>query len=161
MPEEWGYTPENMTEPIRGAALPMAFNRQPHYTRGFMLVGDAGGMVNPFNGEGIAYAMESGQIAAGVIVQALARQTDLGRERALEAYPKILKEVYGGYYSLGRGFVKAIGNPLVMRMAAQHGLTHPVLMKFVLKLLANLTDPQGGDAMDRIINGLAKVAPRA
>ncbi|MEY9962163.1 geranylgeranyl reductase family protein [Streptacidiphilus sp. MAP12-16] len=161
MPEEWGYTPENMTEPIRGAALPMAFNRQPHYTRGFLLVGDAGGMVNPFNGEGIAYAMESGQIAAGVIVQALARQTDLGRERALEAYPKILKDVYGGYYSLGRGFVKAIGNPLVMRMAAQHGLTHPVLMKFVLKLLANLTDPQGGDAMDRIINGLAKVAPRA
>ncbi len=160
MPEEWGYTPENMTEPIRGAALPMAFNRQPHYTRGFLLVGDAGGMVNPFNGEGIAYAMESGQIAAGVIVQALARQTDLGRERALEAYPKILKEVYGGYYTLGRAFVKAIGNPLVMRMAAQHGLTHPMLMRFVLKLLANLTDPQGGDAMDRIINGLAKVAPR-
>jgi len=57
--------------------------------------------------------------------------------------------------------VKANGNPLVMRMAAQHGLTHPVLMKFVLKLLANLTDPQGGDAMDRIINGLAKVAPKA
>ncbi|WP_034093259.1 geranylgeranyl reductase family protein [Streptacidiphilus albus] len=161
MPEEWGYTPENMTEPIRGAALPMAFNRQPHYTRGFLLVGDAGGMVNPFNGEGIAYAMESGQIAAGVIVQALARQTDLGRERALEAYPRILKEVYGGYYSLGRAFVKAIGNPLVMRMAAQRGLTHPMLMRFVLKLLANLTDPQGGDAMDRIINGLAKVAPRA
>ena len=161
MPAEWGYTPENMTEPIRGAALPMAFNRQPHYTRGFLLVGDAGGMVNPFNGEGIAYAMESGQIAAGVIVQALARQTDLGRERALEAYPRILKEVYGGYYTLGRAFVKAIGNPLVMRMAAQRGLTHPMLMRFVLKLLANLTDPQGGDAMDRIINGLAKVAPRA
>ena len=42
----------------------MGFNRQPHYTRGLLLVGDAGGMVNPFNGEGIAYAMESGEIAA-------------------------------------------------------------------------------------------------
>ncbi|MFG3528972.1 hypothetical protein ACGF8B_19780 [Streptomyces sp. NPDC047917] len=30
-----------------------------------------------------------------------------------------------------------------------------------LKMLANLTDPTGGDAMDRIINGLSKVAPRA
>ena len=60
MPEDWGYTPENMTGPIRGAALPMAFNRQPHYTKGLLLVGDAGGLVNPFNGEGIAYAMESG-----------------------------------------------------------------------------------------------------
>jgi geranylgeranyl reductase family protein len=161
MPEEWGYTPENMTEPIRGAALPMAFNRKPHYTRGLMLVGDAGGMVNPFNGEGIAYAMESGQIAAGVVVQAMARRSDVGRERALEAYPQVLKETYGGYYSLGRAFVKLIGNPQVMKLATQRGLTHPYLMKFVLKMLANLTDPQGGDAMDRIINGLAKVAPRA
>ncbi len=28
-------------------------------------------------------------------------------------------------------------------------------------MLANLTDPTGGDAMDRIINGLSKVAPKA
>ncbi|MGW4804091.1 geranylgeranyl reductase family protein [Kitasatospora sp. NPDC004272] len=161
MPEEWGYTPENMTEPIRGAALPMAFNRQPHYTRGLLLVGDAGGMVNPFNGEGIAYAMESGQLAAGVIVQAMARITPEGRERALARYPQLLKDTYGGYYTLGRAFVKLIGNDRVMRIAAERGLTHPVLMKFVLKLLANLTDPSGGDVADRIINGLTKVAPRA
>ncbi|MFC8717210.1 geranylgeranyl reductase family protein [Kitasatospora sp. NPDC057198] len=161
MPEEWGYTPDNMTEPIRGAALPMAFNRQPHYTRGLLLVGDAGGMVNPFNGEGIAYAMESGQLAAGVIVQAMARITPEGRERALARYPQLLKDTYGGYYTLGRAFVKLIGNDKVMRIAAERGLTHPVLMKFVLKLLANLTDPSGGDVADRIINGLTKVAPRA
>jgi hypothetical protein len=34
-------------------------------------------------------------------------------------------------------------------------------MKFTLKLLANLTDPMGGDAMDRIINGLSRLAPAA
>ncbi|KUJ38116.1 geranylgeranyl reductase family protein [Streptomyces sp. NPDC093228] len=161
MPEDWGYTPENMTGPIRGAALPMAFNRQPHYTKGLLLVGDAGGLVNPFNGEGIAYAMESGQIAADVIVQALARATPAQREMALRNYPKILKDTYGGYYTLGRAFVKLIGNPKVMKIAAQRGLTHPLLMKFTLKLLANLTDPTGGDAMDRVINGLSKVAPKA
>ncbi|GAA3896607.1 geranylgeranyl reductase family protein [Streptomyces sp. NPDC003631] len=161
MPEDWGYTPENMTGPIRGAALPMAFNRQPHYTKGLLLVGDAGGLVNPFNGEGIAYAMESGQIAADVIVQALARATPAQREMALQNYPKILKDTYGGYYTLGRAFVKLIGNPKVMKIAAQRGLTHPLLMKFTLKLLANLTDPTGGDAMDRVINGLSKVAPKA
>ena len=161
MPEDWGYTPENMTGPIRGAALPMAFNRQPHYTKGLLLVGDAGGLVNPFNGEGIAYAMESGQIVADVIVQAQARQTAEGRERVLHNYPKILKDTYGGYYTLGRAFVKMIGNPKVMKIATQRGLTHPTLMKFTLKMLANLTDPSGGDAMDRIINGLSKVAPKA
>ncbi len=161
MPEDWGYTPDNMTGPIRGAALPMAFNRQPHYTKGLLLVGDAGGLVNPFNGEGIAYAMESGQIAADVIVQAHARSTPAGRELALQRYPRVLKDTYGGYYTLGRAFVKLIGNPKVMKIAAQRGLTHPLLMKFTLKLLANLTDPTGGDAMDRIINGLSKVAPKA
>lgn len=161
MPEDWGYTPENMTGPIRGAALPMAFNRQPHYTRGLLLVGDAGGMVNPFNGEGIAYAMESGHIAADVIVQAHARATAAQRELALQRYPRVIKETYGGYYTLGRAFVKLIGNPKIMKLAAQRGLTHPMLMRFTLKLLANLTDPHGGDAMDRIINGLSKVAPRS
>ncbi|WP_051094921.1 geranylgeranyl reductase family protein [Streptomyces sp. LaPpAH-108] len=161
MPEDWGYTPENMTGPIRGAALPMAFNRKPHYTRGLLLVGDAGGLVNPFNGEGIAYAMESAQLAADVIVQAHARATPAQREIALQRYPQVLKDTYGGYYTLGRAFVKLIGNPKIMQIGAQRGLTHPLLMKFVLKLLANLTDPTGGDAMDRVINGLTKVAPKA
>ena len=48
-----------------------------------------------------------------------------------------------------------------MRLATQRGLPHPTLMRFTLKLLANLTDPRGGDAMDRLINGLSKIAPAA
>jgi geranylgeranyl reductase family protein len=160
-PQEWELTEDNRTCPIRGAALPMGFNRKPHYTRGLLLVGDAGGMVNPFNGEGIAYAMESGELAARVIAQAKARTGTYERELALSDYPRILAETYGGYYTLGRMFVKVIGNPKVMKLATQRGLSHPMLMKFTLKLLANLTDPRGGDAMDRIINGIAKVTPRA
>ena len=70
-----------------------------------------------------------------------------------------MKVRFGGYYRLGGVFVKLIGNPQIMRIATKHGMPHPVLMQFVLKLLANLTDPRGGDAMDRIINGLTKVAP--
>ncbi len=92
MPEEWGYAEDNATGPVRGAALPMGFNRTPHYTRGLLLVGDAGGMINPFNGEGIAYAMESAEMAAEVIVQALGRPTAAQRERALHDYPRVLKE---------------------------------------------------------------------
>ena len=60
-PPEWGLTEDAATGPVRGGALPMGFNRKPHYTRGLLLLGDAGGMVNPFNGEGIAYAMESAE----------------------------------------------------------------------------------------------------
>jgi len=160
-PVEWGYRDENMTQPVRGAALPMGFNRQPHYSRGLLLVGDAGGMVNPFNGEGIAYAMESGALAAEIVAQALARETPAGRERALEAYPATLQDVYGGYYTLGRLFVKLIGHPGVMRFATQRGLSHTTLMRFTLKMLANLTDARDGDVMDRVINGLSRVTPTA
>ena len=160
-PEEWGFRDENRTQPVRGAALPMGFNRQPHYANGVLLVGDSGGMVNPFNGEGIAYAMESGEIAAQVIGQALARPTADARERALLAYPRTLKQTYGGYYTVGRMFVKAIGDDRVMKLATRHGLPHPVLMRFVLKLMANLTDPRGGDAMDKVINALSRLAPAA
>ncbi|MFI1195856.1 geranylgeranyl reductase family protein [Micromonospora sp. NPDC020750] len=159
-PEDWGMTDESNAEgPILGAALPMGFNRVPHYTRGVMLVGDSGGMVNPFNGEGIAYAMESGELAAEVAVQALARPAGAERERALMAYPQELKARFGGYYRLGGIFVKLIGRPEIMRMATKHGMPHPALMRFVLKLLANLTDPRGGDAMDRVINAMTKAAP--
>jgi geranylgeranyl reductase family protein len=146
-------------EPVRGAALPMAFNRKPHYADGLLLVGDAGGMVNPFNGEGIAYAMESGQLAAEVIAQALARPDATSREKALADYPRILKQEYGGYYTLGRLFVKLIGHPEVMRLCATRGLRHPLLMRVTMTLLSNLRDPRGGDAVDRLVNTLAKAAP--
>ncbi|WP_461024766.1 geranylgeranyl reductase family protein [Thalassiella azotivora] len=161
MPAEWGYTDENQVGEIRGAALPMGFNRQPHYSRGVLLLGDAGGMVNPFNGEGIAYAMESARLASDVVVQALSRPTPAAREQALQAYPQVMKDALGGYYALGRVFVNLIGHPQVMKAATRYGLPRPLLMKFTLKLLANLTDPRGGDALDRLVNGLTKIAPAA
>ena len=159
MPEEWGYTEENRTEPVRGAALPMGFNRTPHYYRGLLLAGDAAGMVNPFNGEGIAYAMESGEILARTIAEALARPTREQAERVLHGYPRALADSYGGYYALGRVFVQLIGRPQLMRFATRHGMARPALMRFALKLLANLTDPRGGDAADRLINGMTRLAP--
>jgi len=160
-PEDWQLHEQYADGPIRGAALPMGFNRVPHYTRGALLVGDCGGMVNPFNGEGIPYAMESGELAAEVAAQALARPTAAGMEQALAAYPAELKARYGGYYRLGNWFVKIIGHPEVMRFASRHGMPHPMLMRFVLKLLANLSEPRGGDATDRVIAAMTKIVPAA
>lgn len=159
LPEEWGFVEEQATGPVRGGGLPMGFNRTPHYSRGLLLAGDSAGAVNPFNGEGIAYAMETGKVAAEHVAQALARPEGTARELALAAYPQALKDGYGGYYRLGGIFVKLIGNPHVMKLATQHGLPRPLLMKFVLKLMANLTDPHGGDAADRIITALTRLAP--
>ncbi|EIV94182.1 geranylgeranyl reductase family protein [Frankia sp. QA3] len=161
LPPEWGFTEDNAIGPVRGSALPMGFNRTPHYRDGVLLVGDAGGMVNPFNGEGIAYALESGRYAAEVAVQALARAEGPARERALGHYPEIVRAQYGGYYTLGRYFVQLIGNPTIMALGTKYGLPRPTLMRFVLKIMANLTDPRGGDAMDRLINAMTRLAPAA
>jgi geranylgeranyl reductase family protein len=159
MPEEWGYVEENRTEPVRGAALPMGFNRTPQYHQGLLLAGDAAGMVNPFNGEGIAYAMESGELLARVVAQALARPARAETERVLRSYPQELQAAYGRYYTLGRVFVELIGRPKLMRYATSRGMHHPQLMRFALKLLANLTDPRDGDASDRIISAMTRLAP--
>jgi geranylgeranyl reductase family protein len=158
-PEEWGLREQNATCPTRGAALPMGFNRTPHYVRGMLLVGDSGGSVNPFNGEGIPYAMESGRFAAEAAIQALARAEGPSREKALQAYPERMRQEWGAYYRLGGAFVKLIGRPEVMRACTRHGLPHPALMRFVLKLLANLSDPHDGDVSDRVINVLTKLTP--
>jgi menaquinone-9 beta-reductase len=160
-PEEWGFRDENLVGRIKSAALPMGFNRKPHYTRGLLLVGDSGGMVNPFNGEGIDYALEAGHMAADTVVQALARPEGPGRERVLQGYAADLDSAYGGYFTLGRVFAKMIGNPTFMKQATKHGLPRTALMRFMLKLMANLTDPRDGDAADKVINALARMAPAA
>jgi menaquinone-9 beta-reductase len=161
MPDDWGFDEDTAVGPVRGSALPMGFNRAPHYRDGMLLVGDAAGAVNPFNGEGIAYAMESGRLAAEVVAQALDRPPGSSRELALSAYPEQMRARYGGYYTLGRLFVQLIGHPSVMRIGTRYGLPRPTLMRFTLKLLANLTDPRGGDALDRTINAMTRLAPAA
>ncbi|MHA6792600.1 geranylgeranyl reductase family protein [Pseudonocardia bannensis] len=157
-PQEWGYRDENAVGAVGGAGLPMGFNRTPHYRPGMLLVGDAGGMVNPFNGEGIAYAMESASIAARCAVQGLAR-SGASAEAAFAAYPARMSQALGGYYRIGNTFSKLIGNPAIMRVATRHGLPRRTLMAFLLKLLANLYDPKEGNASDRVITAMTRLAP--
>ncbi|MGY4645477.1 menaquinone-9 beta-reductase [Cellulomonas sp. URHB0016] len=160
-PAEWEFTEDNQLAPVRGAALPMGFNRGPLYGNGLMLAGDSAGMISPFNGEGIAYGLQAGRIAADAISQGLARGTAAGRERAFATYQRRMKDDLGGYYTLGRQFVRIIEHPQVMRLLTRYGLPRPLLMQFVLKLLSDCYEPKGGDVIDRVIAGLARIAPDA
>ena len=67
---------------------------------------------------------------------------------ATESYPSELKVYLGGYYTLGRAFV-LIGKPSVMKACTTYGLPHKTLMRFVLKLMANLTDSRDGTPWTR------------
>ncbi|MFB9929417.1 geranylgeranyl reductase family protein [Amycolatopsis halotolerans] len=158
-PEEWGYREENAIGKVGGAGLPMGFNRTPHYRDGLLLLGDAGGMVSPFNGEGISAAMESAQLAAEAVVQALARPEGPTRERALEGYPRAVGELMGGYYRLGNVFAKLIGKPKIMHAATKYGLRVNKLLPLVYKGLSGCYDARGGDGVDRLIAALARATP--
>ncbi|MFC5065383.1 geranylgeranyl reductase family protein [Actinomycetospora atypica] len=159
MPPEWGFTEENAVNDIGGAALPMGFNRTPVYADGLLLVGDAGGMVNSFNGEGIAYAMQSAALAAATVVQALARPEGPARERALQGYPAAVRAELASYYRLGNRFAHALRHPWLVRTTARYGLPRRRLMAFLLKLLANLHDDRDGDASDRLFEVLLRLTP--
>ncbi|GAA2005019.1 geranylgeranyl reductase family protein [Nakamurella flavida] len=158
-PEEWGLREENAIGGIGGAALPMGFNRTPHYADGLLLIGDSGGAVNPFNGEGIAYAMESAALAADSVLQALGRPEGISREAALHGYATAMTDHLGSYYRLGGVFSTLIGHPKIMQAATRLGLPRKHLMYLVLKLLAGLYDNRDGDWADRVVRGLTKIAP--
>ncbi len=160
----WGFEHDLAAGPIRGAALPMGFNRTPLYADGLVLVGDAAGMVNPFNGEGIDYALEAARVSAELIAQAAERARVGGepaRERVLAAYPRVMKDELGGYFTLGRWFAHAIGHPEVMRLATKYGLPRRRLMRLLLKIMANLPESPARRFDDRLVHTLSKLAPDA
>ncbi|MER1996723.1 MAG: geranylgeranyl reductase family protein [Arthrobacter sp.] len=168
MPGEWGFTPENQIGEIRGAALPMGFNRTPHYSPGLLLLGDAGGMVSPFNGEGISYAMESARFAADYIVSAeQARRTpgilapQAAYDAAMAGYAERVRSEWGSHFTLGRVFAGLIGKPTVMKLALRTGMPIPVLMRFVVRMLANLTDGSPRRIEDRVIALMEMLVPAA
>jgi len=105
--------------------------------------------------------MQAARRAAEVVVQSRARSTASARESVLATYPDVMAADLGGYYTLGRVFVKLIEQPAVMRLCTRYGLPRPALMRLVMKLLADVYEPRGGQASDRLIAALTRIAPAA
>jgi geranylgeranyl reductase family protein len=159
LPPEWQLGEEHAVTPLRGAGLPMALHRGPAYTRGLLLAGDAAGTVNPFNGEGISYALETGRMAAEAAVAGLAAPEGLAREAVLRRYPARLREEYGRHHRLGTGFLALLARPDLVRFATAHGLKRPALVARALRLMGNLSDGRHGDRFDRAVAVLTRLAP--
>ena len=100
----------------------------------WVLVGDAAGTINPFNGEGIDYAYETGRLAAELLHEALTT----GNGMALQRYPQLLDAEYGLYFKVARLFAKVIGNPALIRELTRVGMQSRTLMEWVLRIMANL-----------------------
>ena len=70
-PKSWGLGPETSLGPPTGGKLPMGLSVGPRVGHNVLIAGDAGGAINPFNGEGIAYGYETGRLAAAALGHAL------------------------------------------------------------------------------------------
>ncbi|MBL1068277.1 geranylgeranyl reductase family protein [Streptomyces sp. 7-21] len=160
-PPDWGLKdPGSIDGPVRGAALPMGFSRLPHYTRGMLLAGDSGGMVSPWSGEGIAYAMEAGELAADIAASALARPAGPWRERVLQRYPQEVHRRHGSYYRLGTVWAALQQKPAFTSFLSKHVVTSPTAMRYLTRLLVNVTDDGGHrDVADRVVNALVRAVP--
>jgi menaquinone-9 beta-reductase len=154
LPEAWGIGEDTAEGRVLSGPLPMSLNRQPLAVPGLLVIGDAAGAVNPFNGEGIAYAMETGEMAAELAHEALV----LDRPGLTMRYPQVLRDAYGRYFFIGRQFARMVGNPAIMGAATRYLLPNERVMAFALRVMGNLTDGPDGDLQDKLFAVLRKVA---
>jgi geranylgeranyl reductase family protein len=157
-PERWGIDPDAMLAPPTGGRLPMAGSVNPKAGPNWLIVGDAAGSINPFNGEGIDYAYETARMAADLIDEAIVS----GTGQPLQRYTTMLDDEYGLYFKVARSFARIIGQPVLMRELTRVGMRSQSLMEWVLRIMANLLrDDELGpaEAAYRSVARIARLAP--
>jgi geranylgeranyl reductase family protein len=156
-PPSWELSRATSCGAPTGGRLPMGLSVGPRSGPGYLVVGDAAGAINPFNGEGIAYAYETGRLAAAAIGQALAT----GDDDALRDYDSALEHRYGLYYRVAQAFVQIIGRPQLMRALVGTGMHSRTLMEWVLRIMANLLRPDELGPAEAAYRAVAALARRA
>jgi geranylgeranyl reductase family protein len=159
-PGYWELSPDKATCEPTGGRLPMGGSVGPKAGPTFLVVGDAAGTVNPFNGEGIDYAYETGRMAAGVLHEALVGNDPM----ALQRYPQLIDDEYGRYFKVARLFAQVIGRPALMKELTRVGMHSRSLMEWVLRIMANLLRPDEigpAEAAYKAAAALVRFAPDA
>lgn len=105
------------------------------------LVGDAAGCVNPLNGEGIDYGLETGRFVA----EAMAAGEHLGA-----AWPAVLREHYGEAFSIARRLAGVATQPRVVATLGPAGMRSDWLMTLALRWMGNLVDDADRDRAARV-----------
>jgi menaquinone-9 beta-reductase len=153
-PKYWGLTPAGSCGPPTGGKLPMGLSVAPRMGPRTLVVGDASGAINPFNGEGIAYGYETGRLAAACLGRALSGDGD----GTLTDFAQELDDAYGLYYRVARDFVRLISNPDVMRACVQTGMHSKSIMGWLLRIMANLLRPEEVGPAEAAYRAMAKIA---
>lgn len=138
---------EDLERP-RAWRLPMSATRR--HGQGWVAVGDAAGLINPMNGEGIDYGLESGSLAAELF---LADPTSAPWRYDIE-----IGERFDAFLRTGRRFSFLIGHPMILRSGLRLAVGTQAIANITLQVMGNLVDSStpgaGGWAMraaDRVL----------
>jgi geranylgeranyl reductase family protein len=136
--EDWGLG--DFAERPRAWRLPMSAQRR--HGPGWVAIGDAAGLINPMNGEGIDYGLESGMIAS-----------DLFLDDPLSAparYDVEVGERFDNFLSTGRRFSFLIGHPFILKSGLRLAVGTEQIANITLQVMGNLVDGQTPGAAGRI-----------
>jgi flavin-dependent dehydrogenase len=106
----------------------------------WMLVGDAAGCVNPLNGEGIDYGLETGRLAAEML--------DSGDLRA--GWPALLAAQYGRGFSVARRLGLLLTVPRFLPLTGPLGMRSERVMEIAVRVMGNLVSDDDADWVARV-----------
>ena len=118
----------------------------------YMFIGDAAGCVNPLNGEGIDYGLETGRLAANLL------STEKNFE---EIWPQILREQYGYAFSIARRLAGYLTIPGLLPALGPVGMRSRSLMKVALRVMGNLVTPEDEDLVARVWRWSGSISTKA
>lgn len=134
----WGFTGQPQAH--ASALLPMGGAVSGVAGGNWMLIGDAAACVNPLNGEGIDYGLETGRLAAQML--------DSG-EPATAAWPALLQAHYGRGFSVARRLGLLLTLPRFLPMAGPLGMRSAALMRVAVRVMGNLVSDEDADLVAR------------
>jgi flavin-dependent dehydrogenase len=128
-------------EKPRAWRLPMSSMRR--HGPGWVAVGDAAGFVNPMNGEGIDYGLESGMLA---VERYLADPVT-----ASETYDRMVGERFDAFLRTGRRFSFLIGHPWLLKPGLRIAVGTQAAADITLAVMGNLIDSSTPGAAGRVM----------
>ena len=155
-PASWCLNESTQLSAPTGGRLPMGLSVGPRTGPDYLLVGDAGGSINPFNGEGIAYGYETGRLGATVIHEVL----DGAGFAHLDSYERELDRRYGLYYKTASKFMGVMGHPEIMRRLVSTGMHSQTIMEWLLRIMSNLLRDDERAPAELAYRALAALAQR-
>jgi len=137
--DEWELGPD--LEKPRAWRLPMTAQRR--HGPGWVAIGDAAGLINPMNGEGIDYGLESGMLAADLFVADPAT--------VAEEYDRQIGARFDAFLRTGRRFSLLIGHPRILRGGLRIAVGTQGIADITLQVMGNLIDADAPGAAGRVL----------